>query len=319
MYFSNICDNTKDVPKNIVILAKLGRGLNSYNQGNYSRAIEFFTNLIKEEDYCNENILQMLGICYYYNKKVKKAKEIFEQILAFYPNNYKVKTYLNVINLGDIENENFDENFDKSFAELIEAYQQNDYNDFSIPLLLIKLVDLLLLAKKYTEAEILCQKLNSQLKQGEFKYKTPNEATKTEKTKKDYSDIKSAIYTINAKYLLCKGNTKEAFEFFFRSIELNNLNIEAQFCLGQLYLIKYSFSDAEKSFEICKKILDENKLTSFKVLKYLAYIKSKLHYKEIDSTIDMYKKAIATKNDDLDCYIELAELLNLRNPNESLI
>ena len=68
----------------------------------------------------------------------------------------------------------------------------------------------------------------------------------------------------------------------------------------------------------CKEILDENKWVSFKILKYLGYVLSITKYKEIEKSIDLFKQAIELKKDDIDCYIKLGELLNLREPEKSL-
>lgn len=324
MIFTSVSDYSGNLPKNIVILAKLGLALNAYNQINYQKAISFFVCLIKQYDYYNENILESLGICYYYNNQIKKAKEIFEKVLEYYPNNYKIKTYLSIIELKDIENEEFE----KYFQKIINSYESNNYSDYSIPALLISLCNILLISGKYNEAEEFCKKLNAQLEFGEIKYNSNNNNTinnyntsnnKIDKNRKDYSEIKSAIFTINAKYLLCIGKKDEAFSFFLRGVQANPRNIEAQFGLGQIYLYTQNLIDAERCFELCKTILDENKKVSFKVLKYLAYILSKTKRKEIDKIISMYKTAINTKNDDIDCYVELAELLNLKSPNESLM
>ena len=46
--------------------------------------------------------------------QIKKAKEIFEKVLEYYPNNYKIKTYLSIIELKDIENEEFEKYFQKA-------------------------------------------------------------------------------------------------------------------------------------------------------------------------------------------------------------
>ena len=70
----------------------------------------------------------------------------------------------------------------------------------------------------------------------------------------------------------------------------------------------------------CKKILDENQWVSFKILKYYGYVISvtKFKPKEIDQAIELFKQAIDIKKDDIDCYIKLGELLNLREPENSL-
>ena len=318
-YFSNISTYTS-LPKNIVILAKLGRALNAYNQNNFNKSIEFFTSLINDYNYINENVLESIGICYYNGNNIEKAKEIFEKILEYYPNNYKVRTYLAVLKLGNIGNQN-DKDFNDNFNQLIEAYKLNNYSDVSIPILLISLCNLLLLGGKYDEAGKLCQKLNNQLEYGEIKFNLENNDNSIKKKKnyrREYSEIRSAIYTINAKYLIMTNKRDEAFQFFLRAVQENPKNIEAEFGLGQIYLDSQNFSDAEKCFIICKEIMDENKKVSFKVLKYLAYILSITKRKEIEKIIDLYKQAISVKNDDIDCYIKLAELLSLKSPEESI-
>ena len=330
MMFSSVSDYSGHLPKHIVILAKLGLALNAYNQSNYIKAINFFVCLIKDYDYGDINIYECLGICYFCSGKLQKAKEIFEAVLEHDTsgnNNYKVKTYLAIIALNDVESKDFDIHFKK----LIEAYEENEYNDCSIPALLISLCNMLLIAGKYTQTEELCKKLNAQLELGEIKYNNNNNnfnnynnvnssgVGKGKNMRKDFSEIKSAIYTINAKHLLCTGQEKKAFAYFIQSVNANPRNIEAQYGLGQINLNLQNISAAEKCFETCKSILDENKLVSFKVLKYLAYILSKTNKKEIEKAIQLYKTAIETKNDDIDCYVELAELLNLRAPLESLV
>ena len=317
-YFSNISTYTS-LPKNIVILAKLGRALNAYNQNNFNKSIEFLTSLINDYNYINENVLESIGICYYNGKNLEKAKEIFEKIVEYYPNNYKVKTYLAVLKLGNIENQN-EKEFNDNFNQLINAYKLNNYSDVSIPILLINLCNLLLLSGKYDEAGILCKKLNDQLDYGEIKFNENNDnnSKKKKNYRRDYNEIRSAIYTINAKYSIMINKRDEAFQYFLRAEQENSKNIEAEFGLGQIYLESQNFSDAEKCFVVCKKIMDENKKVSFKVLKYLAYILSITKRKEIEKTIDLYKQAIAVKNDDIDCYIKLAELLSLKSPEESI-
>ena len=58
-YFMSISENDKNtVHSNIVILANIGKGLTHYNKGNYAQAINCFTNLIKDHNYINENVLE---------------------------------------------------------------------------------------------------------------------------------------------------------------------------------------------------------------------------------------------------------------------
>jgi tetratricopeptide (TPR) repeat protein len=322
-YFSNYsdhCDKNKKVQTNITILSKLGRALIAYNQCKYDKAIEFFTSLITEYNYINENILESLGICYYKGNKIKKAQEIFKATLAQYPNNYKIKTYLALIKLSYLSDDD-NNNFNEAFEELMMAYKMNNFNDNTIPALLVNLCNIFLISGKFEEAGILCEKLNNQLEYGEIKF---NKESKNENTLqnnsniKGYNEIKSAIFVINAKYLLSIGKKEDAFIYFLRSVQENTNNIEAQFGLGRIYLLTQNFSEAENCFMECKNILDENKWVSFKILKYLGYVLSITKYKEIEKSIDLFKQAIEIKKDDIDCYIKLGELLNLREPDKSL-
>ena len=320
-YSDNSIDINKKVPTNIVILSKLGRALIAYNQSKYDKAIQFFASLIREYNYINENILESLGICYYKGNKIKKAKEIFEATLTQYPNNYKIKTYLALIKLSYLNDED-NHNFNEAFEELMIAYKMNNFNDNTIPALLVNLCNIFLISGKFEEAGILCQKLNNQLEYAEIKFnkesKNSENISQNNNNIKGYNELKSAIFVINAKYLLSIDKTEEAFIYFMRSVQENTKNIEAQFGLGRIYLLTQNFSEAENCFMECKNILDENKWVSFKILKYLGFVLSITKYKEIEKSIDLFKKAIELKKDDIDCYIKLGELLNLREPDKSL-
>ena len=316
--FSSFSEHGSEKNTNIVILSKLGRALIAYNQGRFEKAIEFFASLVKEYNYVNENILESLGICYYKANKVQKAKEIFEATLSQYPNNYKIKTYLAIIKLSFLSD---DENnsFNQAFEELMTAYKMNNFNDNTIPALLVNLCNIFLISGKFKEAGILCQKLNSQLEFGEIKYNSES-SVQNNKAIRGYNDIRSAILVINAKYELSIDKKKEAYIKFLSSVKENPKNIEAQFGLGRMYLLTNNFSEAENCFMECKKILDENKWVSFKILKYYGYVISVNKYKpkDIEKAIELFKQAIDIKKDDIDCYIKLGELLNLREPDKSL-
>ena len=325
-YFSYYSDNSKDTnkkapPTNITILSKLGRALIAYNQSKYDKAIDFFVSLIKEYNYINENILESLGICYYKINKIQKAKDIFEATLSQYPNNYKIKTYLALIKLSYLSDED-NNNFNEAYKELMMAYKMNNFNDNTIPALLVNLCNIFLISGKFQEAGKLCEKLNNQLEYGEIKFnkesKNENISQNSNNNIKGYNELKSAIFVINAKYLLSVGKKEEAIIYFMRSVQENKKNIEAQFGLGRIYLHTQNFSEAENCFLECKKILDENKWVSFKILKYLGYVLSITKYKEIEKSIDLFKQAIEIRKDDIDCYIKLGELLNLREPEKSL-
>ena len=74
-------------------------------------------------------------------------------------------------------------------------------------------------------------------------------------------------------------------------------------------------TEAEKCFELCSKQL-ENSASSFEIKKLLAFTCSKTNKKQ-DESIKILTEAIAT-NDDIDCYLEVAQLQETKNPTESL-
>ena len=78
----------------------------------------------------------------------------------------------------------------------------------------------------------------------------------------------------------------------------------------------HNLAEAEKCFEACK--IDYETSNSFEINKYLAFIYARTKKKQLDSTIEIFKKAIELKKDDTDCYIELAQLLEFKKPEESL-
>jgi tetratricopeptide (TPR) repeat protein len=199
MYFNNISESEKNtnLNKNIIILSKIGRALNSYNKANYNKAIENFASLIKEYDYVNENVLESLGICYYNINKINKARKIFLKIIELNPNNPKVNTYLYVIN---IENEKFDNiKLEKGFELLANAYLIEGGDDFHF--LLLKLGNYFLATKKIKEAEEIAQKLLNLLEKGEMKSIRIDNSSRPhkEKYRKDIEEIRSHILCFNAK------------------------------------------------------------------------------------------------------------------------
>jgi len=74
-------------------------------------------------------------------------------------------------------------------------------------------------------------------------------------------------------------------------------------------------SEAEKCFELCSKEL-ENSASSFEIKKLLAFTCSKTNKKQ-DESIKILTEAI-TNCDDIDCYLEVAQLQENKNPTESL-
>jgi len=84
-YFSNILENKgKSDPNNQFIydLAKFIKAIIAYNKCNYKQSIQILTELIRENNFINESVLESLGLCFFNSGDVKKAKKIFEKCLT---------------------------------------------------------------------------------------------------------------------------------------------------------------------------------------------------------------------------------------------
>ncbi len=194
-YFSNISDTDKSINKRIIILAKIGKGLNFFNKANYEKAAEQFIGLIKDYDYIQENVLECLGICYYNMNKISKALKILKKTLDFNPNNYKVLVYLAIIQLKDF---NFDsQSFDKSFDLIKKAYKEKNENEFDY--IFIIFADLLLICGKINHAEEIVHTLNKIMEYGDMKTSSREIIINNEsKYTREIEEIKSQVYCLNA-------------------------------------------------------------------------------------------------------------------------
>ena len=195
-YFSNISENDKNsnFNKTIIILAKIGKGLNFYNKGNYEKAIEHFISLIKDYDYFPENVLECLGICYYNLNKIKKAFDIFKKTLDLNPNNYKVQVYMAIIKLNFYQ---YDvDSFNTAFKMIKKAYLERTELEFDY--IFIIFADILLVCDKIQEAEEIVNSLNKIIDYGDLKTSSREIFLNNDKTHRDTEEIKSEIYRLNA-------------------------------------------------------------------------------------------------------------------------
>jgi len=194
-YFSNISETDKSINRRIIILAKIGKGLNFFNKGSYEKSAEQFIGLIKDYDYIQENVLESLAICYYNMNKMSKALKIFKKTLDLNPNNYKVLVYLAIIQLKDF---NFDcESFEKAFELIKKAYIEKTENEFDY--IFIIFADLLLISGKIIEAEEIVASLNKIIEFGDMKgFSREIIINNDSKYSREIEEIKSEVYRLNA-------------------------------------------------------------------------------------------------------------------------
>lgn len=340
MTFSNAYD--KEVMSrntNILILCKLGQALNNFVKGNFSEALTNFTMLIEKYDYINDNILECTGITLYNLGKETKAFQIFKKMLEMNGKNYKALCYLSIIemNKSHLSQDALKQSLDmlsSSFNMLIESGDYSHCN--SCHLILLHIINFLILNNRISEAEILRNRLQLVLEEGIFKHcYESNINIKANNVKVDSDKLKSILFTINGKISHYKKQHTEAIGFYKKALQHNSKNLEAHFGLGQLKFNNQDYLSALKNFEECKTTQDSYSL--FEINKYIALIKCKNIYNSFVSTdrrtkkqmieelstkteelIILFKQLIEIKPEDIDCLIELAQLLELNNPNEAL-
>jgi len=101
-----------------------------------------------------------------------------------------------------------------------------------------------------------------------------------------------------------------------KAIQSNPNNLKAHFGLGQTYLMMENYKEAEKYFNPAKYSMEKDNILYTN--KFLAFIHAKEKKKDYDKITEMYNNALAFNDQDIDCYIELAILNELRKPEESI-
>jgi len=77
-----------------------------------------------------------------------------------------------------------------------------------------------------------------------------------------------------------------------------------------------NYKEAEKYFNPSKYSMEKDNILYSN--KFLAFIYAKEKKKDYDKITEMYKNALAFNDQDIDCYIELAILNELRKPEETI-
>ena len=226
-------------------------------------------------------------------------------------------TYLAVLELIEFDTTNNIESYTNCFENLKKAYLNSEENN-EFFFLLLNVANFYLIANKIAKAENISQKLNILLEYGEMKFLTKEQknlkdSKDKDKYRKNLDEIKSMIFCLNAKIFHFKKNTNEAFSWYTKSLHANPKNLESSFGLGQIHLEMYNFSEAQKCFEQCRSLKNYN----LEIEKNLSYIFARIKKKQ-DEAIEMYKTAINFKKDNIDCYLELAQLLEFKAPEECL-
>ena len=319
--------------KNILILCLYGKGLNSFVKGNLTSSLSFFTQLIEKYNFVNEILLECIGVTLYQLGEVTKSFKIFQQIININKNNFKAISYLAIIELNKaflskaalVQSLNL---FINSFQILME---NNYINQDSCHSLLVNVINLCLKNEKIEIAETLKNKLFSIIEESKFKYSLESGFIKnstSNNSKKDADKLKSIYFTICGNISHIKKNNNDAVTNYLKAISLNNNNLQAQFSLGQLYFLQEQYSSSLTCFEICKTTQDSFSL--YEVNKFISLIKSRNVSNSInsnkkledgttiESVIILLKQLIEIRPDDIDCLIELASILEINNPQESL-
>lgn len=324
---------------NILVLALLGKALNCYIKSKYSEAINHITTLIKKYYFINEGVLECLGICYYNIGKEVKAFQIFKKVLEINNKNYKALCYLALLELSKAYSNcsAFDQASEMlllAFENLVESKDIEYCNSYH--LVLSSIIDFFIKNKNFNVAEQLRNRLVLVLEQSILKYSFDSKAIKSGGQRKDIEKIKSNLHCINGKIAHFKRLYSEAFAHYTKAVQYNSNNIEALFALGQLNFYNQNYTEALRCFEGCKSTQDFSSL--YEVNKFIALLQSrtfaiqneikdqdkndKSYYNNLMSRLEelvvLFTQLIEIKPQDIDCMIELAQILEYEKPQDAL-
>lgn len=310
---------------NIIILSIIGLTLNCVIKMRFSDAITHLTNLIKKYNFYEEFILEILGICYYNIGKEEKAFHIFKKTLILNNNNFNALCYLSIMELNKGSSSQFA--FDQALKMLLSSFDilvnsiEFEYST-SCHLILNNIITFLLINENFDIIEDIKKRLNLVIEQSVFKYLPDKKGIKN-----DGDKLKSILHCLNGKVFHMKKVYNEALYQYSKAINLNQLNIEAQFGCGQIHFFNKNYQEALKCFEACSSTQDFSAL--FEVNKFIAIIKSKLvsiyksqsfeiYNSKIEELNNLFNQLLDIKPDEIDCIIELARINEYKNPEYAI-
>lgn len=337
-YFANALSANEQNLKNrgIFVLCLIGQAMNKYIRGQYKQALIHYKHIVEDHYYVSESILESMGIILYKLKKENEAFLMFQNVLEINKNNFRSLVYMSLIELNKsyLNKDAMNQSVNLLLNSFKVLFVSKEINIDSACLVLINITCFLLRTNQIELAENLKNVLFSVLDKGKFKLNT----TKFPTFKLESDKLKSIGFTVSAFISHIKKNFKEALNLYSKAIGLNSSNLQAQFGLGQLYFYEDQLANALNCFDICKYTSDHNSL--YEVNKMIMLIKCKMYQKNIDlntsneshdkklsleelstssdNIINLIRQLLEINPEDLDCLMELAQLLESNNPLEAL-
>lgn len=337
-YFANaLSANDQNLKsRGIYVLCLIGQAMNKYIKGLYKPALVHYKQIVEEHYYMSESVLESMGVILYKLKKENEAFLMFQNVIEINKNNFRSLVYMSLIELNKsyLNKEAMSQSINLLLNSFKVLFVSKEINIDSACLILINISCFLMRTDQIDLAENMKNVLFSVLDKGKFK---PNN-TKFPTFKLESDKLKSIAFTVSAFISHIKKNYKEAINLYSKAIGLNSSNLQAQFGLGQLYFYEDQLPNALNCFEICKSTADHNSL--YEVNKMIMLIKCKIYQKNLESSssnesrekkisldelsassdniIVLIRQLLEINPEDLDCLMELAQLLEINNPLDSL-
>ncbi len=263
------------------VAALVGKACTAFNKKDYKNALNYYKRALKANPNAPASVRLGMGMCFYKMTKVPKAKLAFERALELDSQCVGALIGLAIIEL----NNKTPESVKHGVEMLSKAYAIDSTN----PIVLNHLANHFFYKKDYQKVQ--------QLAMHAF-HNTENESIRAE-----------TCYQLARSYH-AQGDLDQAFQYYYQATQFNANFILPFFGLGQMYLYK---NDKENAAICLEKVLKANP-GNYESMKILASIYSKSKEQEKrDLAKQYFKKVTELCPDDVEAWIELAELLEVND------
>ncbi|KAI0977792.1 hypothetical protein GJ496_002225 [Pomphorhynchus laevis] len=267
--------------------ALLGRASISFIRKDYKAALGFYRRSLKLCPNCSAEIRVGIGHCLVKLNKLIKARQAFERALQLKPDSISALVGLAVLDINDQD----PNSIKLGVQRLSRAYAIDSAN----PIVLNHLAEHFFFRKDYQKVK--------QLALHAF-HNTENESIRSE-----------SCYQLARSYH-CEGEYAQAFQYYYQSTQFAGSNfVLPQYGLGQMYIQRNDIVNAACCF---KKVLNAHP-ESYETMKILGSILATSKNADDRQLAQMYLAKVTQRYpDDIEAWIERAQLLESDDPTESL-
>lgn len=269
------------------IPAILGKACIAFNKKEYRAALAFYKKALRMNANCPADVRLGLGHCFYKLGKIEKGKGAFERALQL-----NKKCVGAIVGLAVIElNKKSPESIRNGVQLLSKAYTY----DSTDPMVLNHLANHFFFKKDYNKVILLAEHAF---------YNTENEAMKAESS-----------YQM-ARSFHVQEDWNQAFKFYYQAAQFASPTfVLPHYGLGQLYIAKGDTENAASCFEKVLKVNPGN----YETMKILGsiYASSEDQTKK-ERAKSYFKKVTESIPDDVEAWIELAQILEQSDLNGAL-